>query len=310
MHGMRLRLLETALYVSCAAASAQSFTELTKLYEYDNAAPLDVKLTQKASRNGYTLYDISYAIPKGQRTDGFIAVPQGPGRKPAVVWMHASGAQAWLGDAILLAQAGAVSLIVNAPGSGMSGSPEGDRDAMIAAVVALRRAADVLETREDVDPRRIAVAGHSFGAMMAAVAASIDPRFHAAVFEAGLLGMSIHIGTSPHSWAQGMRKELGGALAHYLDVISAVDAKRYIGRAPAIPKLFQSAWYDPGVPHKDSLEFYEASTGPKELKWYDTAHDIDDISAITDRTRFLAKALDLTNAEAAIQMRAGNGAKK
>ena len=39
------------------------------------------------------------------------------------------------------AQSGAVSLIINAPASSVPGTPEGDRDAMIAAVVALRRAA-------------------------------------------------------------------------------------------------------------------------------------------------------------------------
>jgi perosamine synthetase len=64
-------------------------------------------------------------------------------------------------------------------------------------------------------------------------------------FEAGLLGMSIHIGTSPHPWAQGVRKQLGAGLTHYLEVISVVDAAHYIGHAAAIPKLFQSAWYDP-----------------------------------------------------------------
>jgi len=81
--------------------------------------------------------------------------------------------------------------------------------------------------------------------MMSAVAASIDDRFRAAVFEVGLLGMSIHIATSPGPWAEGVRKELGNQLPHFLEVISVVDAKHYIGRAPAIPKLFQSAWYDP-----------------------------------------------------------------
>ena len=279
--------------------------ELKQLYDYDRAAPLELKLSQTASRNGYTLYDVSYSLPKKQRTDGFLAVPQGRGRKPAVVWMHSSGALAWLGDAILLTQSGAVSLIINAPASSVPGTPEGDRDAMIAAVVALRRAADVLEARDDVDPHRIALAGHSFGAMMSAVAASIDPRFKAAIFETGLLGMSIHIGTSPHSWAQGVRKELGAGLTHYLEVISVVDAAHYIGHAPLIPKLFQSAWYDPGVPHEDSVKFYEAATGPKEMKWYDTAHDIDDIAAVVDRARFLAKTLGLPGADAAIRTKAG-----
>ena len=294
----------------CTVATAQNFTELKQLYVYDRSAPLDVQLTSKDSRSNYALYNISYSLPEKQRADGFLAVPQGSGRKPAVIWMHSSGALAWLGDAVLLAQCGAVSLIVNVPGGGVAGTPEGDRDAMIMAVVALRRAADVLEARDDVDASRIAVVGHSFGAMMSAVAASIDPRFKAAVFEAGLLGMSIHIGTSPHPWAQGVRKQLGGQLEHYLEVISVVDAAHYIGQAPNIPKLFQSALYDPGVPHDDASKFYEAATGPKEMKWYETAHDIDDIGAIADRTRFLAKALRLSGAEKTIRSKTGIGTKR
>jgi cephalosporin-C deacetylase-like acetyl esterase len=305
---MRLRLLVP--FLLSAVASAQTFPELKKLYDYDRAAPLDVKLSQKGNRNGYTLYDVSYALSAGQRTDGYLAVPQRGGRKPAVVWMHSSGALAWLGDTVLLAEAGAVSLIINAPGAVGSGTAEGDRNAMIAAVVALRRALDLLEARDDVDPHRIAIAGHSFGAMMSAVAASIDPRIKAAVFEAGLLGMSIHIGTSAHPWAQGVRKELGTGLQDYLKIISVVDDVHYIGHAPPIPKLFQSAWYDPGVPHEDSTRFYEAATGPKELKWYDTAHDIDDIGAIADRLRFLGKALGLAGVEAVIRAKAGAGQKR
>jgi dienelactone hydrolase len=282
---MRFRVPVPAL-LFCAATSAQNFTELKRLYAYDRTAPLDVTLTSKGNRSNYTLYDIGYSLPEKQRADGFLAVP------------------------VLLAQCGAVSLIVNVPGAGVSGTPEGDRDAMIMAVVALRRAVDVLEARDDVDANRIAVAGHCFGAMMSAVAASIDPRFKAAVFEAGLLGMSIHIGTSPHPWAQGVRQQLGARLAHYLEVISVVDAAHYSGYAPAIPKLFQSALYDPGVPHDDASRFYEAATGPKELQWYDTAHDIDDISAFADRTRFLAKALRLAGAEKAIRSKAGIGGKR
>jgi fermentation-respiration switch protein FrsA (DUF1100 family) len=93
------------------------------------------------------------------------------------------------------------------------------------------------------------------------------------------------------------RKQLGPGLAHFVEVTSVVDAKNYIGHAPAIPKLFQSAWYDPGVPHKDSQDFFDAASGPKELKWYDTGHDIDDIAAMADRARFLALALQLGNIE-------------
>ena len=47
----------------CCVASAQNFMELKQLYDYDRAAPLELKLSQKESRNGYTLYDVSYSLP-------------------------------------------------------------------------------------------------------------------------------------------------------------------------------------------------------------------------------------------------------
>lgn len=291
IQNMQLRSI-AALYVLLAgAAFAQRFEDLEDLYRYDRAAPLNVKEKEVGSRGGYKLYSIEYALPKGGVKTGFLVIPDGSGRRPAIVWIHSTGAMQLLGDAVLMARAGATSILVEA--GGIRESPEQSRDSMIADVVGLRRAIDVLEQRNDIDSSRIGIVGHSYGAMMSAVAVSIDHRFRAAVFEVGLLGMSIHIGTSPHPWAENMRKELGAGLPHFLEVISAVDAKNYVGRAPAIPKLFQAAWYDPGVPHKDAQDFFDASTGPKTLKWYDTGHDVDDIAAMADRARFLGNALRL-----------------
>jgi fermentation-respiration switch protein FrsA (DUF1100 family) len=122
--------------------------------------------------------------------------------------------------------------------------------------------------------------------------------------------MSIHIATSPGEWAERTRKELGDALPHFLEVISVVDDKNYIGQAPAIPKLFQSALYDPGVPHKDSQDFFDAASKPKELKWYDTGHDIDDLGAISDRARFLGKHLRVRNIDAVLRQALGTAGEK
>jgi cephalosporin-C deacetylase-like acetyl esterase len=286
------------------SACAQTFEELTEVYRYDRAASLNVQEKEMERRAGYKLSSVQFDLPKGGQRSGFLVSPDAPGRKPAVVWMHSSGAMQFLGDAVLMARAGAVSLLVEA--GGLQGeSPEQTRDALIADVIALRRAVDLLETRSDVDSSRLALVGHSYGAMISTVAASIDNRFRAAVFEVGLLGMSIHIATSPHPWAQGVRKALGNDLPHFLEVISVVDGKHYIAHAPSIPKLFQSAWYDPGVPHKDAQDFFDAATGPKELKWYDTGHDIDDIAAQADRARFLGRCLHLRGIEQALREKVG-----
>ena len=292
------------LILFCASARSQSFDDLRSLYQYDTTASLDLQEKEAPSRGGCKVYSISYAIPHGRMT-GFLVTPEGKGRKPAIVWMHSAGSIQFLGDAILLAKAGAVSLLLSEAEGLPTGSAENIKAQYVAAVIGLRRGADLLAARGDVDASRLAIVGHSFGAMMGAVAVSIDGRFKAAVFEAGLLGMSIHIGTSPGEWAQGIRKALGNELPQFLETISVVDAKRYIGHAPQIPKLFQSAWYDPGVPRADAEDFFKAATGPKELRWYDTGHDIDDIAAIADRARFLAQELRLNGIDQVLRQKIG-----
>src|SRR5262249_51940022 len=112
------------------------------------------------------------------------------------VWMHSGGPFFWLADAVLTARAGAASLIVS-PSFGSPDLPADQyRDAMIGAVIAIRRAVDILNSRSDVDSWRVGFVGHSFGALMGAVAVSVDKRFKAAVFEVGLAGMSYHLRTS------------------------------------------------------------------------------------------------------------------
>ena len=294
-----------AVFCLAPLPAADSFSDLAALYRYDRSAPLDVKLTEQANRSNYKLYAISYANPAKGRTPGFLVVPHKRGRKPGIVWMHSGGPLQWLGDAVLMADMGAVSILVDPPGVTPPEDPEAYRDHMIQSVVGLRRAVDVLAVRDDVDPGRIGFVGHSYGAMMGAVATSVDDRFRAAVYEVGLLGMSIHIATSPHPWAENVRKELGSSLGRFLEVISVVDAKNYIGKAPAIPKLFQAAYFDPGVPHKDAEDFFREASGPKEIKWYDTGHDVDDLAAISDRARFLAKSLGLKDVERVLRKKSG-----
>ena len=162
----------------------------------------------------------------------------------------------------------------------------------------------ILAARQGVDSRRIAFVGHSFGAMMGAVAAA-DKRFKAAVFEVGLLGMSVHIRTSPHPWAAGARKDLGDKLDHFLTVIEPLDASHYIGQLSPTVLLFQSARMDLGVPEKDTLDFYNAASEPKELRWYNSGHDVLDIAAISDRLRFLATQLGLQPVEPVLKRKIG-----
>lgn len=115
------------LMLSSSGAQSQSPNELAHLYQYDRAAPLDLQQNEIASPGGYKVYSISYAIPHG-RMGGFLVTPDRRGRKPGVVWMHSGGSIQFLGNAVLLARAGAVSLLISEAESMPGESAEQIRD--------------------------------------------------------------------------------------------------------------------------------------------------------------------------------------
>lgn len=274
-------------------------------FDYDRSLPLEAQEHEVAVRDGIRVSLLSYASPQGGRADAMLVVPSAlKGKTAAIVWVHSQGYFNQLSDAMLMARAGAVSLLLT-PSAADSLDPGQWREQMIATVVNIRRAVDLLAARPDVDPRRIALVGHSYGAMMGCDAVAVDKRFKAAVFEVGLLGMSIHIGTSPHPWAAGIRKELGGKLAEFLTAIEPFDATHYAGQLAPTALLFQSARIDPGVPDKDAQDFFNAASEPKALKWYDTGHEVLDIAAISDRARFLARQLALRPIEPVLKAKIG-----
>jgi hypothetical protein len=60
------------------------------------------------------------------------------------------------------------------------------------------------------------------------------------------------------------------------------------------------------VPRTDAEDFFNAATGPKELKWYDSGHDVDDIAAMADRSRFLGQKLRLNAIERVLREKVGH----
>lgn len=288
-----------------AFLAVPTFQELVHLYDYDPNTRLELKTEWVSDHDGIEVRKLEFASPKGGTTTGYVVTPPGKGPGFAgIVWMHSGGALQWLPDAKLMAAAGAVSVIIDSTPPAAE-TPEAFRDSMIRAVVDMRRAADILIARPHVDPKKLAIVGHSFGAMMAAVAASVDRRFRAAVFEVGLQGMGHHIATSPHPWAVGVRKGLGDGLPHFLEVVEPIEAIHYVPHLAPVSALFQSARFDPGVPAGDAQAFYDAATQPKRIRWYDTGHDITDIAAIADRARFLGGELKLLGIDAVIRAKAG-----
>lgn len=304
------RLFITLLLITAAsagtAAQSTSIRELRQMFAYDRALPLDVKKIQVEDRDGIRIHDISYQSPKGGRVTAYLVVPAGPRRKlAALVFMHArpGSRKNFLAEALALAKAGAVSLLIDAPFSRDGESkrefdptvtkPEADRDIYIQTVIDLRRGVDLLLSRSDVDPKRIGFVGHSYGAHTGAILAAVEKRVRAYVIMAGAPSLTEFLRTSTIPAIVKTRESLTKKQQeNYFKTLAAVDPINYISHvAPAV--LFLQFGKTDHYPTEENAKVYsEKASKPKLIKFYEAGHALND-EAKRDREAWLREQLSL-----------------
>ena len=179
--------LAVALAAQTAATPATDALAGARLFDYDQKQPLDIHDRVIEEFDGGALHDITYTSPKGGPVGAYLVVPKGKGPFAAVLFGHwGNGTRAeFIPEAKLYARAGAVSLIPDYPWDRPRpwhktpdhfDKPEVDREIEIQAVVDLRRGIDLLLARSDVDPKRLAYVGHSYGAQWGSILTAVDKR--------------------------------------------------------------------------------------------------------------------------------------
>src|SRR3954464_8334570 len=174
---MQMRAVFTGIGMAFAiAATFGQSPAPTALFDYP-PAPTAVQSVSAASRGDIGVREITYAKATGGRNAATLIVPaaSAPAPHPAILFVHwyeppnpTSNRSEFVEDAVDLARAGVVSLLIDTPWSEPTWFPkrDGDKDyAMsVAQVKELRRALDVLLEQPDLDRRRVALVGHDFGA--------------------------------------------------------------------------------------------------------------------------------------------------
>ena len=83
-----------------------------------------------------------------------------------------------------------------------------------------------------------------------------------------------------------------GQLDAYLKIVSQVDALPYISHS-TIPVLFQFANYERYFSKASMDVYYKTAANPKSVEWYDTGHDLNDYSALVNRSAWLQKYIGI-----------------
>jgi dienelactone hydrolase len=172
--------------------------------------------------------------------------------------------------------------------------PELDREIEIQAVLELRRGIDLLLARPDVDPKRHAYIGHSYGAQWGSILSAVDKRMKTSVLMAGEAEIADSLLRSDDPGLIDYRKSLpAGQLEKYSHVTGDIDAIHFVGHAAPIPLLLQFANYEQYFDKASMQHAVAAASEPKKVLYYDTAHDLNDPQALEDRYAWLVKYINL-----------------
>lgn len=298
-----MRKICFAIWLLAAALLLAQDSDLLRHFDYDQKAPLGLQEVATEHRGAVAIHDISYVSPKGGSVPAYLVVPDGKGPFAAVIWGHwyMPGSEflnrkEFLAEAVALAPAGVVSLLPDGPiarpghkqdDSWLSEQQVADR---VQAIVDMRRGADLLLARSDVDAKRLAYVGHSYNAEVGAFLSGIDRRFKAFVLMAGSMSDDI---TLKAKEIQEDRQKVGPEkFDAFFAKYSWLNAGKYVSHAtPAMIFLQYGSQESFLTPERDK-EYAAVVSEPKRFKLYDAPHSLN-AEARRDRIAFLIEQLQL-----------------
>jgi len=310
-----LQLIATVLVLlAFSFAQQNSYDDLLRHWDYDKSAPLNVRTIGTQERpGGVRVLDILYDSPVADRAarlgpnaghvPAYLVVPAGKGPFPAIIYAHwcmpgseMKNRKEFLDEAVIMASSGVVSLLPDhvtvREGFVADDSPLNLQqiDVAVQQVTNLRRGSDLLVTRRDVDPKRLAYVGHSCGGEAGAFLSGIDRRFKAFVIMAGGVSDDLLFQTK---LLQDYRQQVG---AEKFDAFNAkyswTNVGKYIPHAAPAFVFMQYAEHEPLITPDLAKEYFATVSEPKKFKLYDAEHALNP-EATRDRIEFLSEELDI-----------------
>jgi dienelactone hydrolase len=264
-------------------------------FGYDAALPLQYVNRGRINRRTEPIAvdDVSFRT-EHRRINGYLLLPPGLARRPAVVFVHGSGGDRaeLLEQARRLASRNVVALTITEPSTpnpparaagGAAALLERIQEAQVRDVVAIRRAVDLLQSLPQVDKRRIGYLGWSAGARTGTFVAASELRVKALVLlSAGASPISAYVANAPPSLRRAVRRVLG-----------SIDPIRYIALARPGSVLLGDGTRDETVPHAALLNIVRAAPSGTTVRWYDVPHALDR-AAYDDAFNWLVRKLRST----------------
>jgi dienelactone hydrolase len=268
---------------------------LQKMREYQGFESNDLRMIGKRVQDEIESQLLVMQTPFGYRRVVELFRPADAGSSVAILYSHwyepgsrDSNRGQFVEEAKEMARAGAVCLLIETlwsdPDFFLKRTQNDDEQNSIEEVVSTRRAIDLLLSQPNTDSSRFAFVGHDFGGMYGVLVGSLDQRPTHYVLMAATPRFS--------DWYLYSPKLDGEAREAFIRQMSEIDPISHIQSLSPAPVFFQFATNDPHVPKERAEEFFAAATEPKEMKWYEAGHALNQDATI-DRKAWLKEKLGM-----------------
>lgn len=291
--------IDTSFSISCG--------DNDELFAYDTKALLDIQEGESQHSLGMTITDLTYASPMGGRVPATLVIPDGDGLFAGMIVQHGMGSGSHpgarkfnLSEAEAYARLGAVVLLIDAPFNrpehgiipSMSFTDQ-DRREQIQYIVDLQRGVDLLLSRSEIDPKRLAYVGFSGGGAIGGLLAGVEHRIQGYVLVVGDGGIVTHL-TGPEDYGWWSYKPVG-LREQVITRMWPIEPIHYVGCAAPAALLFQNGVYDNSVPAADALRYQQAGSEPKTIMWYEASHEDLGSEAFLDRAQWLEDTIGISS---------------
>jgi hypothetical protein len=293
-HSIRVKIIWLSGLMLFAAGMAGAQVN-SGMFSYDSKADYKISKDSAFYKNNILVRCISFTScnPAHGRIKAYLVMPSSQPPYAGIVYFHWLGRpngnrDEFLDEAVEMGDHSALSILIQGyfPWTEPPVSGEKDRQQVIDQTIDLRRTIDVLLMQPGIDSKRIVFVGHDYGAMFGSIMAGVDKRVKACVL---VTGMGNFGDWSLKYW----KKPSEGGAEKYRKSLTPVDPIGYISNAAPSALFFQFANKDIYITKETALQFYNAASEPKLVKWYETEHEMMLPQVRKDRVEWVKKQLGI-----------------
>ncbi len=249
--------------------------QVTSYYGYDQGIPLKDSVQTVVDTTEFKLFSVSYTSIHDKRVTALLSLPKKATTPlPVVILMHGLGDHKAVdyveyGNSLFLKNGFAVLRIdISDHGDRKNDVYDFDltgdykywtRNVITQTVFDLRRAVDFIETRKELDHKRIGYYGISLGGIIGTVFCGVENRVKVPVV--ALAGGQLNL-----------LYEENALSSEAKDFVSIIEPLNFVKQISPRPFLMLNAKNDEIVPPAMSKLLFYAAKDPKEIIWYDAKH--------------------------------------